>query len=372
MDLVRAQTRQSVNTLAQYRVGADRLELIPASQFSTSQRQASAIFVESQGTSHPFQLPDWSAEETSYYAVMRDETRIRLFARCDTVWLLGRRFQRLQAMTITRGPVCDDPDLMRASLKGLAYKCRSQGFLYLDINPELADSDADQLCAWLRDQGWIASSGERTSLRVDLRPSLEEIQATFRKTTRYEIRRAESAEVRIEQAGDDLCCERFLSLYSAMAREKAFAPEPEPHIRYVLSWLAKEHDRGALLLASHHGEILGGVVVVCAGLRCWYVWGATKKRAQVNVGHFLQWRAMNWAKQRGCTEYDLGGYREGATDGPALFKRGFSENVVRFLPIYRCVTNPAAYATFQLVQRGVHTARRLAGFKKVYGLQEAR
>ncbi len=102
--------------------------------------------------------------------------------------------------------------------------------------------------------------------------------------------------------------------------------------------------------------------MVRAGSRSWYVWGATKKQAEVNVGHLLQWRAMNWAKQQGCTEYDLGGYRIAARDGPALFKRGFSDTVVRFLPTYRCVTNPAAYAAFRMIHGGVHTARRVIVF----------
>jgi hypothetical protein len=325
--------------------------LLLPNEFSADLRRRSEVFVESQRTSHPFQLPDWTTEDNTLYALGGDPGNVSLFARCDVIWPLGKRFEETRALTITRGPVCDNSEVMRAFLLRLIDTCRSRGFLYLDVNPDWTNSDADQMGAWLQAQGWFPAGPARVSLRIDLRPELELISATFRKSTRSEIRRADSAGVRVLAAADALALEQFLDLYRHMARQKGFAPDPEQHIRTVLEGLLNNPRRGVLLNAVWKSEVLGGVVAVRAGARCWYVWGATKKQSEVNVGHILQWHALQWAKEQGCTEYDLGGYRQGATDGPALFKKGFSETVVRFLPSYRFAIRPARYSAFQLITR---------------------
>ena len=327
------------------------VQLVPSSEFSPNLRRRAEAFLESQRTSHPFQLPDWGTEDNTLYALGGDASNLALFARCDVIWPLGKRFERPRALTITRGPVCDDSESLRAALSRLIDTCRSRGFLYLDVNPDWTNSDADQLGTSLQGQGWFPAGAARASLRVDLRPELEAIRSTFRKSTRFEIRRADSAGVKVLVGADSLAHEQFLDLYRNMARDKGFAPDPEQHIQTVLGVLLNNPRRGVLLNAIWKGDVVGGVVAVRAGARCWYVWGATKKDSQVNVGHLLQWHALQWAKEQGCTEYDLGGYREGATDGPALFKKGFSETVVRFLPNYRFVIRPASYSAFKLITR---------------------
>ena len=328
------------------------LEFLPCSQPSPDLRRHIEAFVDTQQSSHPFQLPDWSGENNGFYATVHKNCDIQLFSRCDLVWPLGKRFDRFRALTLTRGPVCDDPAVMHASLSQLVELCRDQGFVYLDVNPDWSDRQADELGSWLRSHAWFPVGPARASLRIDLRPALPDILNSFRKTTRSEIRRAQSAGADIIPAADGYASEPFLELYQTMAREKGFAPEPRPHIQNVLAWLLKDSRRGVLLAAFWKGEPLGGVVAIRAGSRCWYIWGATKKSAPVNVGHLLQWHALKWAKDQGCSEYDLGGYRDGAHDGPALFKRGFSEKIVRFLPTYRCAIDPARYSLLRLLTPG--------------------
>jgi len=342
---------------------ACKLELLSPDQFSCELSRESERFVETQRTSHPFQLPSWSAEANSLYAVVRIDGELRLFARCGLLWPLGRRFDNLQALTITRGPVCDDADLLRVSLLELVEICRSRNFLYLDVNPEVLERDLDKQEAWLSENGWFPVGPQRASLRVDLCRDLEGIRNTFRKSTRYEIRRAEAVGVELSEASSSHSCEKFLSLYRAMARHKEFAADPESDMRRVVVSLFENPARGVLLVASYEGEALGGVVVVRVGSRCWYVWGASRAKGAVNVGHVLQWHAIRWAKRQGCTEYDLGGYCQGATDGPGFFKRGFSQTVVQFMPPYRYVTNPAAYNAFKVVHGGCMAVRAILPFR---------
>jgi Acetyltransferase (GNAT) domain len=336
------------------------LEIVPGAEFNSELRKLSQSFVDTQRTGHPFQLADWSTETSSLFLIVRQFANIQAFARCDIIWPLGKRFDRIRALTLTRGPVCDDPVLMRGVLGQLVAVCRARGFLYLDINPDWTDADAEDLAQWLESHSWFAAGPARESLRVDLRPELGNIFGSFRKTTRSEIRRAQDAGVEISVAGAD-SIERFLRMYVEMARAKGFAPDPEHHMRRVLAWLIENPGRGVLLTAASKAMILGGVVAVRAGSRCWYVWGATQKDSDVNVGHLLQWHAMQWAKEQGCTEYDLGGYREGATDGPALFKKGFSQKIFRFLPNYRHAVNSGRYSIYSVLVPCLSKVKALLG-----------
>ena len=79
----------------------------------------------------------------------------------------------------------------------------------------------------------------------------------------------------------------------------------------------------------------------------------------------LQWAAMQWAKSRGCTEYDLWGipdedeatleaqYLERSDDlwGVYRFKRGWGGQLVRSIGAWDQVYNPALYAAYRAYLR---------------------
>jgi len=165
----------------------------------------------------------------------------------------------------------------------------------------------------------------------------EELLAGLRKSTRYELRRAERVGVSVEPAKLPAEVEEFLQLYSRLGGRKGFATDSPDHLRGVVQWLMSEPARGALLLARDQRSIAGGAVIVRSGKRCWYVWGANDEHDRFSTGQLLQWRALLWAKSQGCTEYDFGGYTPGATSGPAWFKEGFGGEVVHFVPAHRRV-----------------------------------
>ena len=118
---------------------------------------------------------------------------------------------------------------------------------------------------------------------------------------------------------------------------------------HLFRWLATDQTRGALILGWEDGQLRGGVLAVRSGTRCWYVLGATSKDNKSSVGHLLQWKAIQWAKDAGCLEYDFGGVREGVNTGPALFKRGFCDRVVQFLPPQHYVVSPGRHRTAELM-----------------------
>jgi lipid II:glycine glycyltransferase (peptidoglycan interpeptide bridge formation enzyme) len=210
-------------------------------------------------------------------------------------------------------------------------------------------------------RNWTSLGPTRVSLRLDLSPSDAEIFAGFRKVTRYEIRRAEKLGLGIAASTSSQQDDQFLDLYFRVAARKGFAPDPRNFMRKILAWLRSEPDRGVLLVVEHDGNLIAGAVVLRAGRRCWYVWGANEEQKDFSAGHLLQWQAIHWAKSQGCTEYDFGGYTPGAKSGPAWFKEGFGGKVVHFVAPHRLVLREGQYRLLRLANQAKAKLQRARG-----------
>jgi hypothetical protein len=323
------------------------LQVVKGGNLSPALRREICAFLDSQHTAHPFQFPQWSQDKTQH-ALIRCQGRLGWYAN----WGIQQPTTALgmvRSVMVNRGPVCDDATFWRASLGLFQNDLKRQGFAYVDIAPDrlVCEEGNPELAA----SGWQHRGQLRTSLRLDLTADSDRIFAAFRKSTRYEIRRAERAGIRVGEPENEDQAEQFLDLYCRMSERKGFSAESREHMRDVLGWLETEKSRGALLLAQHAGKLAGGVIVVRAGQRCWYVWGATDRHLEVNAGHILQWHALLWAKSLRCTQYDFGGYTVGATSGPAWFKQGFGGEVVHFPGAYRCVLHGLRYGLLRCVSR---------------------
>jgi hypothetical protein len=336
---------------------APDFQLVLRSQCSPNLLREVCDFLDGQDASHPFQLPQWSGER-AYLACLRRQGQLRWFAQCGVHYPAGRFLRPIRALMVNRGPVCDDLELMETGLRELLRKAREMRIAYIDIAPEWTGTFAESASAVLERNGGRSLPGERTSLRLDLRPRLEDLLSSFRKSTRYEIRRSEAEGVKVTIAGNDADCDEFLRLYRAMANEKQFEGMESDCLMPLLRWLAADPNRGGLFLAREDGALTGGAFVVRSGARCWYILGATAKGGKFSAGHLLQWRAMQWAKEHGCVEYDFCGLREGVNSGPALFKRGFSGQVVHFLPPHRYIVGEGRYRAAEVICQARRSIQR--------------
>jgi peptidoglycan pentaglycine glycine transferase (the first glycine) len=317
-------------------------------------------FLDSQETSHLFQFPQWSVSGARF-ALLREDEKIRWFTTFGTHSPLGTAFPWLRAVIANRGPVCDDYTLWQAATGEFVEQMRREGVTYFESAPDWVQSPESNLENSLRDSGWQAYGAQRASLRLDLTKSEDEIFASFRKNSRYEVRRAERLGVSVFAASTDADIDEFSTLLARLAIRKGFVAEPPDDLRGAVRWLTTADSRGALLVARAEDRVYAGAVIGRAGKRCWYVWGAADKHEHFNVGHLLQWKALLWAKSHGCGEYDFGGYTPGATSGPAWFKAGFGGKVVYFVRPHRQVLRRGYYRTLELIFR----MRRLSGRPRV-------
>ncbi len=316
-------------------------ELLKTQELTPAINREIEAFLDRQSNSHPFQFPNWAGEgnggerENMYCATVREQGEIRWFALCGVIFPVGKWLRPIRSLMVYRGPACDDADLTLYGLGKLLEKSREFGFAYVEIAPDWVERPEWSVGGTLSRDGWKLLPDRRSSLRLDLAAGNDELLRSFRKATRYEIRRSEQQGIVIRFAQDEGDLQEFQRIYFEMARKKNFLAVEPSHLSHVLRWIVKEKDRGALLLASKEATLLGGTLVVRAAKRSWYVFGATTKDDRLSAGHLLQWHAIRWAKEHGCVDYDFGGYREDISTGPALFKRGFCQAVVQFSPAYR-------------------------------------
>jgi GNAT acetyltransferase-like protein len=316
-------------------------EFLKTQDLSQATHREIEAFLDCQNNSHPFQFPNWTAgrngieREDRYCAIGREQGDIRWFAHCGVVFPAGKWLQSIRSLLVYRGPVCDDAALTLRGLRKLLEMGRELGFAYVEIAPDWVERSEWSVGSTLSGDGWQLLPDRRSSLRLHLAAGNDELLRSFRKLTRYEIRRSEQQGVVIRVAQDEADLEGFQRIYYEMAKKKNFTADEPGHLSHILRWIENERDRGSLLLAFKETKLLGGTLVVRAATRSWYVFGATTKDDRLSAGHLLQWHAIRWAKEQGCVEYDFGGYREDVNTGPALFKRGFCRAVVRFSPAYR-------------------------------------
>jgi lipid II:glycine glycyltransferase (peptidoglycan interpeptide bridge formation enzyme) len=220
----------------------------------------------------------------------------------------------------------------------------------------------------------------QTTIHLDLRPSPDAILAQMKPKWRYNIRLAERKGITV-RIGDEADLAEFYRLSQITSQRDGFAIHTEAY--YHTAWqLFKQTNSVALFMAAHAGQSIASIMVCVCGRMASYLYGASSDEERQRMpNHLLQWRAMLWAKERGCELYDLWGVPEvedrgqGTGDrgqetsderrvtndqlpiGLLRFKEGFGGRFVRYVGAYDIVYRPWLYRFIQWAE----TRRRNIG-----------
>ncbi len=272
---------------------------------------------------------------------------------------LGLRFAY-----IPRGPVADpqDHETYSALLNALCATARARGAFVLKIELNLFDSvDLNPLrTPNLQSANPIQP---RTTIHVDLTRDLDTILAQMKPKWRYNIRLAERKGVTVRAgSADDIAT--FYRLLQVTGERDAFAIHSLDYYRAAFD-LFTAQDAARLFVAEYERETLAAIFVTAFGAEAIYLYGASGNAHRERMpNHALHWQAMQWAKSRGCTRYDLWGIADtawaeapvvddvGATHESPLphglyqFKQGFGGAVVRYAGAYDVVFSRWRYALY--------------------------
>lgn len=198
------------------------------------------------------------------------------------------------------------------------------------------------------------------SLILDLSPPEEQLLASMKSKTRYNIRLARRHGVRVDcYAPGDPDLERALAEWNRLAEEtesrNALAATDPIHIRALFeaaSALRRTSTTQAtvyLSIARSAGHPLAAAVVALTAERAFYLYGASSnEERRLMAPYAVQWEAIRAAKSAGCRDYDFCGIPPAHDPGHPLyglyrFKHGFGGREVHLCGCWDVPLDEEAY-----------------------------
>jgi lipid II:glycine glycyltransferase (peptidoglycan interpeptide bridge formation enzyme) len=179
----------------------------------------------------------------------------------------------------------------------------------------------------------------------------------MKQKTRYNIRLARRKGVVIRETCD---IDIFYRLMEVTGERDAFGVHSRDYYQRVLD-LFEPRGHCRLLCAEFEEQPLAGLIVFVYGKRSWYFYGASSnEHRHLMPTYLLQWKAMQWAREQGSTEYDLWGVPDNDQEtleanflerrdglwGVYRFKRGFGGGLRRAVQSWDRVYNPILYKLY--------------------------
>lgn len=203
------------------------------------------------------------------------------------------------------------------------------------------------------------------TIYIDLKKSSDGLLRSMKHKTRYNIGLSEKKGVKVRIAGISEL-DTWYRLYSETSARNRLHLHGIDYFRTILSVDAKNTQSPAeviLLIAETDSKPLASMFLVISGNRGTYLYGAsTSENRNMMASYALQWKAMNIAKEMGCTEYDMFGVAPAPDPGHPLyglfrFKSGFGGEIYHSLGCWDYPFNNEKYSTYssmELTQKGYH------------------
>jgi lipid II:glycine glycyltransferase (peptidoglycan interpeptide bridge formation enzyme) len=204
------------------------------------------------------------------------------------------------------------------------------------------------------------------TILIDIEGDDETILARMNQGTRRKIRQSQKNGINYKE-GTRADVEMFTQMMDTTGARNAFGVHAPEYYARAYDLFVPQH--AALILAEHEGDPVAGVMVFAVGRTAWYLYGASSNVKRNLMGAYgVQWAAIQWARARGCTTYDLWGIpdadeavleaqfesRADGLWGVYGFKRGWGGKVARSVGAWDHVYQPIIYAGYQwmLKRRG--------------------
>jgi lipid II:glycine glycyltransferase (peptidoglycan interpeptide bridge formation enzyme) len=270
--------------------------------------------------------------------------------------------RRGRYLTVAGGPLIDwnNKDLVGAAVNGMKETAARNKCAFVRIRPQAVESA--EIMQTLARAGFKKAPMHLTAdltNQLDLSPSEDELLANMRKSTRYEIRKAEKENVRIETSLNVNDLREFYSIQLDTAKRQGFVPFSYEFLSEQFKVFAEAGS--SLLYKAYHGKtLLAEAFIIFYGNEAVYHYGASTDEGRKYPGAYLiQWEAIKEAKKRGIKRYNFWGVvplteTRHRFFGVSIFKRGFGGREVQYVPAQDLVIDPLRYS----LNAAVETVRR--------------
>jgi lipid II:glycine glycyltransferase (peptidoglycan interpeptide bridge formation enzyme) len=203
---------------------------------------------------------------------------------------------------------------------------------------------------------------------LDLDRTEDDLLKAMKPKTRYNLRLAgrRGVEVRYAQSEGDL--QAFYSLLQVTGERDDFGIHTYPYYEHLWRTFGPGESTSVLVLLAEHPDAeerakgpIAGLLALRFGRETIYMYGASDNRGREHMPNYLlQWEAIRWARQHGCSVYDFWGIpdtpptEEETDEGSAInarsglrgvywFKKGFGGREIEYPGAYDYVYNSLLY-----------------------------
>lgn len=260
---------------------------------------------------------------------------------------------------ITKHETYNTKQILETLLKELKKLAKEENCSFIRVSPLMLKTEENrQIFFELGFRKAPIHIHAESSLLLDITKPKDELLKNMRKTTRYLIRRAEAAGIKIEKE-DPAKGQEFLRLQKEVAKRQHFMPFSKQHISSEIKAFTPDNQL-IIFNARYNHEIIASAIIIFYGDRAFYYQAASSHQYEkIPAPYLLLWQAILEAKDHGCRIFDFyGASPEGKTRhpwyGPTLFKKGFGGFRIDYLPTQDLILNWKYWFTFI-----IETTRRI-------------
>jgi lipid II:glycine glycyltransferase (peptidoglycan interpeptide bridge formation enzyme) len=232
-----------------------------------------------------------------------------------------------------------DPEIARRMIAALKDEYVVRRGLLLRLLPPVFETDpfAASYQSALTAAGFEQRTDTRRyrTVRVDLSPSIEQVRKKLGAKWRNKLNGAEKNGLTVTQGASVEHYAKFLAAYREMMARKNFETTVDVEEFARIQSDLPEALRMQVFLSEKDGTVMNALVVSAMGDTAVYLLGATSDEGlKLKGAYLLQWRAIQWLKERNCRWYELGGIDPVQNPGVYEFKSGFGGEEVHDLGVF--------------------------------------
>ncbi len=248
-----------------------------------------------------------------------------------------------------KGPLLDwgDQPLVEKVLADLQQFARTQGAVFLKLDPDvvtgngLPGSESDtpgehgkKVLETIKQRGWVFSPDQiqfRNTVLLDVNAPDEVLLGRMKQKTRYNVRFGPKKGLLVREGGET-DWPMLYQMYVETSVRDGFVIRDQAYYRSVWSFFK---ERSAPLIAELDGMAVAAVYLFQFAGRAYYIYGMSRDlHRDLMPNYMLQFEAMRWAREHGCSLYDLWGAPDEFADTDSMwgvfrFKEGLGGSVRR-------------------------------------------
>jgi len=294
-----------------------------------------------------------------------DDGRIRVAA---LVRLRSARVLGYSLTEVVQGPVAESPESLLKSLVALEEMLAPMKLLALRVNPLWSGVGTKEVCHGLAETGYRPMAGQPPTVRkleieIDRKP--DELLSSFRRSARNNVRQALKLGVEVREDLDDNAVEMFEEMYREKVIVQGAEKTPPGYWQAVRDYCRRWPQRGFFLSSWVGQDLLGGIVVFTTGRKAFYGGGGSRVGGpRIPKTHLLHFTAMQRARDRGYTVYNMGTVEGGMGHAGVgdhgqwtliqrmnHFKRSFGGGEIDFVSAHELALRPASYRFLSSLHR---------------------